>query len=445
MKRYSSFFLILFTTLFLIVTEWYNHQWQLNIFKTSGFLSEIGIIQKKQHSKTILKKYNNEIVKPLIASEAEKDTLLIYDFETKDFLNMSKFYSAIKAKKKKIRVAWFGDSMIEGDLVTQDIRKLFQQWLGKSGIGYMPFTSLTAGFRTSIIHAFSPEWNTFNFAEHKNTLTDFSISGYTFTLDKGKEASCNFSLKDNQTNTIRLFAGNVKGMLNINTNKNDTALFLNNESGFMEIPFRLSNVVKNVKIDFKADSNSTFYGVSFESDSGFVLDNFSFRGNSGLALTKVKPKMYSNFNQCMEYDLVVLQYGLNVLSEKQDDYSWYEKGFNKTVSYIRKNFPQAAILIVSVSDKSYRTEEGLFETIPAIENLLNAQHQAAMNNHVAFLNLYLAMGGKNTMVKWVESEKPMANKDYTHLNFRGSEAMGKIIFNQLKAKYFQWEKAQVSF
>jgi lysophospholipase L1-like esterase len=214
---------------------------------------------------------------------------------------------------------------------------------------------------------------------------------------------------------------------------------------FYEIEVATKQNIKNAMLDFYADSTSIFYGVSLESDSGLVLDNFSFRGNSGLALTKVKSSMYKSFNEYLDYNLVVLQYGLNVLSEMQTDYSWYERSFTKTVSYIKNCFPNAAILLVGVSDRSYRNEDGNFETIPSLENLLEVQENCARKNKVAFLNLYKAMGGKNTMVKWVENEYPLANKDYTHLNFRGSQKIGRIIFNHIKAKYSEWEKSQTAF
>ncbi|MEZ5067654.1 MAG: hypothetical protein R2847_03850 [Bacteroidia bacterium] len=65
--------------------------------------------------------------------------------------------------KQKIRVAWFGDSMIEGDLVTQDFRKLMQKQFGGNGVGYVPVTSPVAQFRQTIRQTFSDDWTVYNF------------------------------------------------------------------------------------------------------------------------------------------------------------------------------------------------------------------------------------------------------------------------------------------
>ncbi len=55
-------------------------------------------------------------------------------------------------KKRKIRIAYFGDSMIEGDLLTQTVRKLLQQQFGGSGVGFVPITSQVSKFRQSVVH-----------------------------------------------------------------------------------------------------------------------------------------------------------------------------------------------------------------------------------------------------------------------------------------------------
>jgi hypothetical protein len=50
------------------------------------------------------------------------------------------------------------------------------------------------------------------------------------------------------------------------------------------------------------------------------------------------------------------------------------------------------------------------------------------------------MGGYNSMVLWADSINPLANKDYTHLNFRGSKKVSNLIFNSLKNNYALWQK-----
>ena len=47
-----------------------------------------------------------------------------------------KLIALSEGKKVKIRIAWFGDSQIEGDFITQDVREQLQSYFGQQkGVG----------------------------------------------------------------------------------------------------------------------------------------------------------------------------------------------------------------------------------------------------------------------------------------------------------------------
>ena len=43
--------------------------------------------------------------------------------------------------KRPVRIAYFGDSFIEADIFTADLRERFQSEFGGCGVGYVPITS----------------------------------------------------------------------------------------------------------------------------------------------------------------------------------------------------------------------------------------------------------------------------------------------------------------
>jgi hypothetical protein len=176
------------------------------------------------------------------------------------------------------------------------------------------------------------------------------------------------------------------------------------------------------------------YGLNFDSDTGVFIDNFAFRGNSGLALTKIPYKVLKDFNKYLHYDLIVLQYGLNVANASMTNYGWYEAGMIRVINYLKSCFPQASFLLVSVGDKSMNNH-GVFETDPSIPILVEAQKRVAQKTGSAFWNLFEAMGGKNSMVNWVEGDTVLANKDYTHLNHRGASRVAKLLYSHLMDEY----------
>jgi lysophospholipase L1-like esterase len=67
--------------------------------------------------------------------------------------------------------------------------------------------------------------------------------------------------------------------------------------------------------------------------------------------------------------------------------------------------------------------------------LVEAQKRVAKKTGSAFWNLFEAMGGKNSMVNWVEGDTVLANKDYTHLNHRGASKVAKLLYKHLMDEY----------
>ena len=107
------------------------------------------------------------------------------------------------------------------------------------------------------------------------------------------------------------------------------------------------------------------------------------------------------------------------------------------IQKIKTSIPNTDILVVSVSDKSTKID-GKLITDPSVPKILYAQRKAAEDTEVAFLNLYSSMGGKNSMIKWVEKE--WANKDYTHVNHRGAKIVSNIIKKYMMKGFGTYEK-----
>lgn len=106
------------------------------------------------------------------------------DFSSKETdQSLEQFFKKLQAlkkgKRKKVRIGYFGDSMIEGDLITQNIRQILQSNYGGHGVGFVPITSVVAGFRQTIQHKFSPNWIDQNFQNAKKIPFHF-LSGHQF-------------------------------------------------------------------------------------------------------------------------------------------------------------------------------------------------------------------------------------------------------------------------
>ncbi len=352
--------------------------------------------------------------------------------------------------KKVTRIAWFGDSFIEGDLITQDFRSLMQDAFGGNGVGFVPVTSIVAGFRQSVIHRFSG-WTTLTLLDPIPEGHSLGMSGYTFlpwapadsdtTVVAGAPTVHYHSVPLphlNGFNTVKLLYGNSKG--NNFVTINNTTYPLNNPGIINEVRISGENV-QNVNATFQCASSVDIYGFSLENDNGVVVDNFSFRGNSGLPLSKVTTSMYTQTNALLGYDLIILEYGINAISPKSTNYDWYARGMNSSIKYLKSCFPNTSLLLIGIGDKAVR-EKGEYIEDPAIAPMLTIQRNMAIENKCAYWSLYNAMGGSGSMIQWVKGDTAFANLDYTHLNAAGAKKVGGMFYTKLMEKYQAYLKRE---
>lgn len=140
------------------------------------------------------------------------------------------------------------------------------------------------------------------------------------------------------------------------------------------------------------------------------------------------------FNDVLHYDLIILHFGTNVLNYGTVDYTWYEQQMAQVTRHLKECFPTADILVISIADKATKVEMEM-KTDRAVEPLIKAQRNYAEKTGAGFINLYHLMGGNGSMVKWVEKDPVLANKDYTHFNSSGSKKVAKLIFDEIEKGY----------
>ena len=79
------------------------------------------------------------------------------------------------------------------------------------------------------------------------------------------------------------------------------------------------------------------------------------------------------------------------------------------------------------------------KTDSAVVPLTKAQKNYALKTGSGFVNLYTLMGGDGSMVRWAEEEPVLANKDYTHFNYRGSKRVAALLYEQISSGYNQYK------
>ncbi|MDO4763612.1 MAG: hypothetical protein Q4A00_04455 [Flavobacteriaceae bacterium] len=330
--------------------------------------------------------------------------------------------------KGKIRIAYFGDSMIEGDLMTQTFRKLLQQEFGGAGVGYLPMASNVAGFRQSATIKASGWADTHFMTKGANNLY---ISGHIFKNGSG-------SYRDNTIqDSINVEKSLIFGQADnaqISVNNNFVQL---NGNHLVNRKVLVNDLEKSIRVE--AQTSVPIYGVSFESENGVFVDNFSFRGITGVELNKIDEDFLKAIDEANHYDLIVFQYGVNLLFRPKDtNYSHYDKAIRPVFEKMKRAFSKSDFLLISTADRAFRYG-GEYKSAIGIPNLVELQAKLALDNGFAFYNQFESMGGENSIIRWANEKPALANKDYIHPNHRGAEVLAEKLFNALMKDYKKYQ------
>jgi lysophospholipase L1-like esterase len=355
-----------------------------------------------------------------------------------------KLYQLEKNPQARVRIAYYGDSMTDGDLIVQDVRTSYQERFGGNGVGFVSITSESAASRGSVKSVYSKNWKTQSYLNVKKPLSPFGVNGHVFFAnDKSNATWVQYEAGTNKYSTTLdnpvLFYGKStkRGSVNFIIGK-DTLKKNLAPANLVNSLKVTSGSIKAFKANFVHADSIPIYGFNFDNGSGVHVDNFSQRGNSGLPISMFDANVMRAFNNNLKYDLVVLHYGTNVLNYGTKNYYWYEKGMKKVVNKIKESFPGVSILIVSTADKSTKYDLEM-KTDSAVVPLMKAQKRYALESESGFVNLYTLMGGDGSMVKWVDETPARANKDYTHFNQRGAKAIGRLLYDQLNKGYEEYK------
>jgi hypothetical protein len=409
-------------------------------FKRVNILADIF-----QKDKSADKIDSSLIVKPMYVDTCKTGVTCVEDYSP-DTTGLDLFFKALDSSRSRpVRIAWFGDSYVEGDILLDPLRDTLQAMFGGSGVGFVPITSEVAGFRQTIGHSFSG-WETYEIVGKHDKELPLGPAGYT-TIPMGNNiVSYRTESKRPRLSrfpSVKLFYGQCQNS-SIQYFVSDSPKTMPLEDGEGLHKLVINQPCTNFKLHVEPSERLAVYGAVFEDKTGVVLDNFSMRGNSGIGLNLVGEQMLHAFDEMHHYDLIVLSYGLNVANEKSKNYDWYVKSMKPTIAMIKRAFPKSSILVMGCSDRADNIE-GELKTMPSVKRLVDVQRKMAAENGVCFWNLFEAMGGEGTMIKWANMPKhSLANKDYTHLTFYGGKQVADDFLQTILYEREKYERKKKS-
>ncbi len=374
----------------------------------------------------------------------------IEDYDTTESGALRRLYRKLIEGDSLVRIALLGDSFVEADILSADLRESLQSEFGGSGAGFAPAASPLTLYRQTIKTS-SKGWDSYNIMQRSKCPEPYSkyfaISGWVSRPSAGAStkwsATSSRQHLDSCNRARLLFLSLERSTIEVTINSQQSRTFEIEPSESLREIELADNAIRSVEMKITSGHNGFIgYGAIFEGNSGVVVDNYSIRSNNGQAMLWTNPAINAQIDRCVGgYDLVILQYGLNIMQRGVSNYTRYGEQIKKMISYARECFPQAAILVMGVSDRSMKSE-GRYLPMEEAPHLTRYQRQAAQESGAAFWSTYDAMQAQGGMSQFVATG--WAGKDFTHINFAGGRQVAWALYDAIVAGVEQ-EKSSIVY
>ncbi len=343
-----------------------------------------------------------------------------------------------------VRVVHYGDSQIELDRISQDLREALQERFGGSGtglfpaLGNVPSASISKAASGSFAQYTMYGDSTTQRAGHNRygilaQVVQLTGSG-TLTLRGSKNKNAREGVKTFESVSVLYGKGeNLVVKAASGTDKPEPEV-RKGDNGTTLLTWRFSQPVEKATLTFQG--NAELYGIGADGNAGVAVDNVPLRGCSGTIFTRIsKPLMTDSF-ALTDTRLIILQFGGNMMpmirGAKQIEP--YQEQIAKQIAYFHEVAPQAKILFIGPSDMG-KSVNGRVVTWPHLPELVDSLKATALRNDAAYWDLYRMMGGENSMAQWVRHNPPYAGPDYIHFTPAGAQKVGDALSRSFLTYY----------
>ena len=388
-----------------------------------------GQLLHKQPTELSMEVSDNDTIEefPVFAEaevEAETDTLIpqepkviipkvAVDSTTDSRIFLQSFYaSLVESGHKVVRVLHYGDSQIEEDRMSQQIREALQNKYGGSGVGLLPLAQTIPSRTVKQQLRMNDRWiqpaqgpKRYLVYGPKRDQREDGLYGVM-----GQVAVMNDSL--------------VKGSETL------TAVCTPLDGRKRYTQWR---VFADSAIHYSFIGDSVFlsgqgkvYGLSQQSDTGVIVDNIPMRGCLGLVFTKMDREQLVTFYREQNVQLIIMQFGGNAIPSNKNPgtIQGIVKGLRQQVQYLRTCAPQASILFIGPSDMLTQID-GEWQTYPMVPYMDKLLRKMALEENIAYFSLYRWMGGAGSMARW--QEIGLAGSDGVHFTRSGARKAGNAV------------------
>ena len=348
-----------------------------------------------------------------------------------------------------IRIHHYGDSQIEMDRISSVLRQRLQELFGGSGPNMIPAVQTISSisisqsrgggltrytiYGDSTTHRASHNrygvMTQFSQAAGQSTIS-FNVTKHSQAFDKVKEIS-----------HVSLLLGNnsegFQATLKADALSPETKAISTAKHGVSMLSWNLPADIQHGTLTLQG--NAEVYAVLLDGEAGVALDNNPLRGCSGTIFSRIDKEVMKESYELLDTRMIILQFGGNRMPSVNGNntgkvISNYMKEITRQIQYFQEVAPQATLLFIGPADmgKSYNGKIGTWKGLPELNDSLRA---TALNNGIAYWDMFHVMGGEGSMAQYVKHKPALAGPDYIHFTFLGAQNIGDALAKSFTTYY----------
>lgn len=353
--------------------------------------------------------------------------------EERDMTYLDSFFEALdSAKTQHVRILHYGDSQLEEDRITSGLREHFQERFGGGGCGMMPAQKWV--YKMTCSQSTSPELP--YYLAYGPASMRASHNGYG---PMATVAHTNGTVKISYSMSKSERFPHVRNFNRVSVLRNNP-----DGSGLMYVTQNFDSMQHQITVT--VDGPADIYGVLLDQKTGVSMDNVPMRGSSGSIFTRISRNTLEPFFKHENVALIILQYGGNSVPAMKSEKALHTfcREIQKQVRYFKELAPNAKIMFIGPSDMSTNIG-GQMRTYPLLPQFVELLEKYLTECGASFWNMYEAMGGENSMVRWVASRPQLAGEDYIHFTHKGAEHVSNLLYETIDTyyKYYKFRRGEL--
>lgn len=361
-----------------------------------------------------------------------KEQIAPYQSTITNITALHSFYtelSSLQENNGSVAIVHLGDSHIQSDFFSGEIRKKLQHTFGNAGRGFVfPYGIAGSAGALDVLFSHTGFWQTChikkNYADCPSGLAGFSVipsKNSSFSIDVATKAQTNASFTKISflDSSGGFLPQNVSGRFSLHKEQERTVVL------FEEVQDRLTFVPVSTHGNFP-----TLQGLVLENNQSGIL--YHALGVNGSTVAQyLRSSHFENQLAALNTSLVIVSFGTNdsYCSPSSFCASCLTEDYRNLIARIRRLNPNVAILLTTPPDHYYHRKYPNKNLAP----LRLAMLKLARELDVAVWDLYEAMGGKNSIVQWKKDN--LAHSDLIHFTVSGYAKQGDMLYQALMQGY----------